>query len=161
MAVDGFLSSLSSAVDVAIGRLIQTAESRLRPEGEGTKSHLYTWDLAKTLLDATGLPVPSVERVSAALEVKEDPERTPKGWLVILRRLRNEVVHHGALGRHQPRGVVESPRGSSGWSEPTRLHVPGLGEVDPIPYLSESLAKCRELVASMLSDADAIRSAAP
>jgi hypothetical protein len=88
--------------------------------------------------------------VDSAMEV--DPKTDePIGWLAQLRRARNRMVHGSTLTRHFFRHVSE-PEGS-GFSQPSKIGIPGLGQVEPISYMDDALLRTTALVEQMVADA--------
>jgi len=145
IALDGYLAAVSSAFDSATYGLIQAIEeARNVPQAQRTPQHQISWTTATNLAASPPAAVLNcMTAVAAALLGWNAPQ--PSGWLAQARRLRNRSTHMDTIARlhfvpHQP----------------SKLKVPGLGDVDPIPYLSGLLPQIRTLTSSILADADTI-----
>jgi hypothetical protein len=152
MALDGFFAGMSSAFDAAVGGLCTAIEvNRCVPEAKRTPDHIKSWSRVKSL--ASQPPANNLSCMTAVdSAIETDPETDePIGWLAQLRRARNRMVHGSTLTRHFFRHVSE-PEGS-GFSEPSKIGIPGVGQVEPISYMDEALVRTTELVEQILADA--------
>jgi hypothetical protein len=152
MALDGFLSNASSAIDAATGGLIDAIEThRGTANADRTPDHVKSWQRAKAL--AAQVPVIDLKCAKSFDTAMEGANTdAPTGWLAQLRRTRNQMTHHSTLVRHFLRTVSE-PETSSGFVEPTQMTVGGRGQVEPIGYINGALAQLQELVDLVLDDA--------
>jgi hypothetical protein len=149
MAFDGFLAACSSAFDAAVSGLIQASERYLQvPQAKQLPPYERSWAKAAALVEQTGQAFGSRPSVDAAMV---GPAANPTGWLSQCRQLRNRTQHENTLSRAFF-GTVGSDRAH----QQSEIHVPGLGQVEPLRYVRTVLPRLRPLVEAIVRDAEAI-----
>lgn len=150
MALDGALSSLSSAADCAMGAVIRIFRMRLGLKVLEDRKN--TWAICQQSLENftkanSDPPVQDVlESLRDALRVDGDD---PIGFLAILQRLRNRTVHQNSLARNRHIGL-----GDSRSDVLFQLAIPGPDgghTEDPVLYLGRAHAEVRTLCESLIS----------
>lgn len=144
MALDGYLSAVSSMFDAAVAALIQVL-------GEGSANpinpHDYNWSNCKKAARKASVVLQFQTFVEDALKV--DANTNPMGWLAELRRLRNRSTHMSTLSRHFNRGI-----GGPELAPLTELRLPTGAAVEVTAYCRDRLARAVVLCALMCADLD-------
>lgn len=167
MALDGFVTATCSAVDAATFRLVRALEGNRNqiPAPE----HQCTWGRARDLMAGSvresngvsrvigpplGLPSCQAMGVASARTVIGDA-----GWLTVVKRIRNRMVHQDTITRRFVRSASDNLSG--GPTPPTDppqdfLTVKGGMAIEPIPFFTKVLPLSRNLTASLIADTKAL-----